>query len=150
MPDLKTQGRLSELEETARVVFGDDSPALSASCAQWIADTLGENLWSKQRDILTALDLSDRVAVPSCHGAGKSHLAARIVAHWVISHAPGTAKVVTTSASFRQVRAVLWPHIRRVHSRYALPGRTNLVEWWMADEMVAFGFKSEDNDPDAV
>ena len=79
-----------------------------------------------------------------------SHLAARIVAWWIQSHPVGTALAVTTSTTFRQVRNILWPHIRRIHDRHDLPGRTNMVEWIIGDEIVAYGFSAADQDPEAV
>jgi hypothetical protein len=79
-----------------------------------------------------------------------SHLAARIIAWWIQSHPLGTAQAVTTATTFRQVRNILWPHIRRLHDRHELPGRCNLTEWWIGDELVAYGFSAVDTDPESV
>ena len=69
---------------------------------------LGESLWSRQREILEAVRDHKRVAVPACHAPGKTHLAARAIAWWISCHPPGTAQVVTTATTFRQVRNLLW------------------------------------------
>ena len=57
---------------------------------------------------------------------------------------------MTTASTFRQVKGVLWPHIRRVVTRHSLPGETNLVEWKIAGETVADGFSPADHDEAAV
>lgn len=55
-----------------------------------------------------------------------------------------------TAPTFRQVRNVLWPHIRRIRERHKLPGETNLTEWKISGELVAFGFSAADNDESAI
>lgn len=37
----------------------------------WVRDTLGETLWSKQREIAESVRDHRRTAVKSCHDAGK-------------------------------------------------------------------------------
>lgn len=106
----------------------------------FIEDGLGEGLWSKQKEILLSVRDNKRTAVPACHANGKSHLAARIVAWWVMSHEVGTAQVVTTATSFRQVRNILWSHIRRLHATHQLDGNCLMVEWKRGTDTVAFGF----------
>lgn len=118
----------------------------------FVNDALNEATWSKQREILESVRDNKRTAVPACHSPGKSHIAARAVAWWGAVHPVGTAQVVTTATSFRQVRAILWPHIRRIVKRHGLPGANtmNNVEWKVDDEIVAFGFSAADNDEAAV
>lgn len=119
----------------------------------FVQDGLGETVWSKQREILESVRDNKRTAVPACHAPGKSFIAARAVAWFGAVHAPGTAQIVTTATSFRQVRTILWPHIRRVVSRHNLPGAKNglsTVEWKAAGDIVAFGFSAADNDETAV
>ena len=119
----------------------------------FIRDTLGEFLWTKQIEIAEAVVSHRRVAVKSCHESGKSWTVARLVAWWLSEHPPGTAFVVTTAPSARQVRAVLWREIARAHAAGKLDGRLNQTEWWMDvdehEEMVAFGSKPSDTDPAA-
>lgn len=109
----------------------------------------GVKLWSKQRDIMMALNDHPRVAVKSAHNVGKSFTAGQLAAWWIDSHPPNEAFVVTTAPSGPQVKAILWKEIRRIHKRAGLSGRTNLTEWWLNDEMVAFGRKPADWDPEA-
>lgn len=114
---------------------------------------LGETIWGKQREILRSLIEHQRTAVPACHAPGKTHIAARAVAYWAACHPPGTTKVLTTSSTFRQVKSVLWPHIRRLqHNHMPELGYTNTVEWMIGDpvEAVVEGFKPPDDDESAT
>lgn len=115
----------------------------------WITNVLGEHLWSKQRQVVESVLAHRKTAVPSCHEVGKSWLAGRIVAWWLSVHAPGEAFAVTTAPTAPQVRAILWREIGRAHRKGNLPGRVNQTEWWINDEMVAFGRKPADTDPAA-
>lgn len=106
----------------------------------FITQGLGETLWSKQREILASVRDNKRTAVPACHAPGKSHLSARIVAWWVMCQPKGTSQVVTTATSFRQVRNILWSHIRKLHATHNMSGDCLTVEWKVDGSQVAFGF----------
>jgi hypothetical protein len=106
---------------------------------------LGEFLWSKQREVFEAIQQNDRVAVKSCHSSGKSFSVARLAGWWIASHRPGEAFVVSTAPTFAQVRAILWREINRVHKKGKLPGYTNQTEWFINNELVAFGRKPDDD-----
>lgn len=116
----------------------------------FVTKGLGENVWSKQVEILESLAWNKRTAVPACHAPGKSHIAARAIAWWVTVHAPETVRVVTTATTFRQVRGILWPHIRRLHSLHNLPGEVLTTEWKINDIIVADGFSPADHNETAV
>ena len=103
---------------------------------------LGETLWSKQREILQSVIVNKRTVVPACHAPGKSHIAARALAWWVSVHPVGTAMAVSTATTFRQVRNILWPHVRRVAARHNLPGEVMQTEWRIGTDIVAYGFSS--------
>lgn len=115
----------------------------------WIRDRLGEDLWSKQREIADSVVANAYTAVPSCHAAGKSYLASRLVAWWVDVHPPGTAIAVTTASTAHQVNAVLWDEIKRAHEHGDLPGKitggtgTAIPEWTVDGRRVAFGRKPD-------
>lgn len=115
----------------------------------WLKHRLDGFAWSKQLEILRALDEHSRVAVPSCHGAGKSQLAAWAVTRFIDIHEPGTAMVVSTAPRAHQVRSVLWRYIRRIHSQGKLPGKITqgqIPEWTIDGDLVAFGRKPADMD----
>jgi hypothetical protein len=106
--------------------------------SRFVQTVLGEHLWSKQREIADAVAVHRRVAVQSAHDVGKSFLAARVVAWWLSCWPAGEAFVVTTAPTFPQVKFILWKEIARAHRKGRLPGRTNQVEWWIENEIVAY------------
>ena len=114
--------------------------------ADWVADRLGEHLWSKQREIAESVVENKHTAVTSCHGAGKSFLAARLIAWWIDSHPVGEAFVVSTAPTFQQVRAILWRELRRAHHKGQLAGELNQTEWLIDGELVGYGRKPADHD----
>src|SRR5688572_22014994 len=79
----------------------------------WIEERANGFMWSIPRKIARSIVENRRTAVPACHQLGKSWLFGRIAVWWIDSHPPGTAFVVTSAPSNRQVVAVLWREIRR-------------------------------------
>jgi hypothetical protein len=115
----------------------------------WVTERLQQAVWSKQRDILQSVRDHRRTAVHSCHGIGKSHVAALAISWWLDAHPPGEAFVVTTAPTTAQVRAILWRYVRRFHKSVGLPGRVNQTEWLIDEEIVAYGRKPADQDESA-
>ncbi|GAA4924475.1 hypothetical protein HD597_011294 [Nonomuraea thailandensis] len=115
----------------------------------WVRRRLKQIVWSKQREVLESVRDNRRTAVQSGHGVGKSHTASLAASWWLDTHPPGQAFVVTTAPTYAQVRAILWRYIRRIHKAAGLPGRVNQTEWWLDDEIVAFGRKPSDHDESA-
>jgi hypothetical protein len=111
--------------------------------------TLGVYLWSKQKEIVLALESHNRVAVRSCHDSGKSFTAAVIAARWLDTHPIGQARVITTAPTNTQVRGILWVEINQLHERAGLPGRVNQTEWWIGSYMAGIGRKPADYRPEA-
>lgn len=107
----------------------------------WATNRVDVALWSKQCEILESIRDSRRVAVHSCHSIGKTFTCALATAWWIDTHPPGTAFVVTTAPTGPQVKALLWREINRLHANAGLPGRVNLTEWYLNNELVAFGRK---------
>lgn len=116
---------------------------------RFVKEALAGHLWSKQAQIAFSVVANRRTAVPSCHDVGKSATAARIAAWWLSSHPPGEAFVVTTAPTFKQVKNILWREINRVQKRGKLPGRCNQTEWYIDEQIVAFGVSPSDYDPTA-
>lgn len=107
-------------------------------------------IWSKQRDICEAVRDHRFTAVRSCHGSGKSFIAAWIVCWWLATH--DDAQVVTSAPSQNQVKNILWKEIRRAWIKTGLPGHiteSEVPEWKLNGEVIAFGRKPADyKDPD--
>jgi len=113
----------------------------------WVQDRLEATLWSKQREILEAVRDHPYTAVRSCHGVGKSWIAAALAAWWIDVHPPGTAFVVSTAPTDRQVKAVLWRYIRRSWRAFELPGEVlQTAEWKIDGDLVGIGRKPADHD----
>lgn len=113
----------------------------------WAKDKLGVVYWSKQREIASAVVENRRVAVKSCHGAGKSFTAGTLAAWWIDTHPPGEAIVVSTAPTYKQVHAVLWEEIRSAHRKGELPGTVlQTDEWKIGDILVGMGRKPADHD----
>lgn len=138
---LRTKYRL-ERQASDRVRYENDPAA-------WIEEKTDGFMWSIPRKIAQSILENRRTAVPACHQLGKSWLFGRIAAWWIDAHPPGTAFVVTTAPSAKQVKVVLWKEIRRAWVAANLSGRLNQTEWWLNDEMVAMGRKPSDYDPTA-
>lgn len=117
---------------------------------RFVTNGLREQVWSKQAEILESVRDHRRTAVPACHAPGKSHIAARAIAWWVAVHRADTVRVVTTATTFRQVRGILWPHIRRVVLEHGLPGEVLTTEWKVNGMTVADGFSPADHNESAV
>lgn len=110
----------------------------------WTRERAHLDLWSKQQEIIRSVRDHRKTAVHSCHETGKSFVAATTVCWWLDCHLPGEAFVVTTAPTAPQVEAILWREINRLHTSAGLPGRTNLTEWYIGRELVAFGRKPSD------
>ena len=138
----------SSLGQRLREVDAPDNPYIGDPVG-FITEQLGAFMWSKQCEVAESVLENRKTAVPSAHETGKSWLAARIVAWWLAVHKAGEAFAVTTAPTAPQVKAILWREINRAHKAGNLPGRTNLTEWYINGEIVAFGRKPADTDPAA-
>lgn len=117
---------------------------------RWVGTRLGEQLYSKQREICLSVRDNRRTSVPSAFDTGKSFSASRLALWWIGTHPVGEAMVVSTATTHAQVRAILWQEINAAHARAkTLPGRVNQTEWWIDNSMVGFGRRPRDWSPDA-
>jgi hypothetical protein len=119
--------------------------------AIWLENRLDAHAWSKQLEIMQSVQDHQRTAVPSCHGVGKSQVAAWAIARFIDVHDPGTAMVITTAPRAHQVRAILWRYVRRIHRKAGLPGtitQGQVPEWHIDGDLVGFGRKPADLDAD--
>lgn len=140
MPD----NPLFDFEHAQQLIRDQVQPLDGAS---YVKKTFDIDLWSKQREILSALDEHKRVAVKSGHGVGKSFTAAVVAARWIATHPPDETLVVTTAPSARQVHAILWEDIRKLHRKGKLQGEVQRSDnWLIGDTLVGFGRKPQDYD----
>lgn len=114
--------------------------------ALWARERLKAETWSRQREILESVRDHRLTAVHSCHEIGKSWTAAATVCWWLDTHPAGEARVVTTAPTNPQVKAILWHEINKMHQTAGLRGRTNQLEWYINEQLVAFGRKPSEHD----
>jgi hypothetical protein len=153
MRDLSTGDLVALLEDLIAAEAGEIAPfaRYAEDPVGFATDVLGVYLYSVQREILSALVDHDSVVVVSAHGIGKTFIAATAVCWWIGCHGlrAGDAKVVTTAPTDRQVRALLWPEIRKLAARADLPGERLTTRWKIGLEDVAWGFAARAADETA-
>lgn len=121
-----------------------------ADPAGWVGERCSEFTWSAQVAMMESVRDHRRTAVPAAHGPGKSWTAARLACWWIDTHPVGTAFVVTTAPTDKQVKAILWREISRAHSKGHLDGEVlQTAEWKIGGQLVAYGRKPADHDDDA-
>jgi len=98
--------------------------------------------------VLASLNRHRETVVASCHGMGKSFIAARAVLWFLYTHKP--ALVITTAPTNRQVRGILWKEIRTAHGAALVPlGSKPLTQsLTLEPNWFAIGFTTTDYDPD--
>lgn len=89
----------------------------------WAKTILKENLWDIQRKIIESIRDNKRTAVKTCHGIGKTRVAADAALWFLYAHK--NAVVLTTAPTWRQVEQLLWREIRARYNSATLklPGR---------------------------
>lgn len=76
-------------------------------------EVLGVAPWSRQAEVMQAVDVHRHVYVRSGQKTGKSTAAACVALWWVTTRPRGT--VVMTSSNAQQVKAILWRELRRIY-----------------------------------
>lgn len=99
--------------------------------------------WEKQAEIIQAVFDHPRVTVKSCHGIGKTWLAARVAMAFLIAH-PNSI-VVTTAPTFRQVQNQIWREIHVAHkrSKFDLGGQLTKIQYDLGEKWYALGVSSD-------
>lgn len=114
---------------------------------------LGVFTWSIPKTIARSVEENKRTVVPASHGVSKTNTAGRLCVWFGAVHPPMDTQIVTTAPRSRQVRSLLWPEIRRAHSRakYPMPGKTDMTQWKVGDDyLLAYGFSAANASEDAV
>ena len=97
---------MSKLQERQA---GSALRAIERDAVGFCREGLGFEAWSKQAEILRSLRDHQRTAVRSCHGSGKTAVAARAVCWFLAAHP--RSRVVTTAPTWTQVKNLLWREI---------------------------------------
>lgn len=114
----------------------------------WIKSALGNEIHHIQCEVVESVRDHRETVVGSCHGMGKSWIAARAAIWFLFTHKP--AVVITTAPGDRQVRRIIWKEIAQAHrdARVPLGGRLLTQELSLDADHFAIGFTAPDYDPD--
>lgn len=117
---------------------------------QWTRKKTGVGLWTKQQDICRSVQNNQYTAVKSGHGVGKSFTTSNLASWWVDTHPVDDTMVISTAPSSRQVGAIMWEEIRKIHRKANLAGEVQRANRWIIDNTeVGFGRKPQDYDKHA-
>lgn len=111
----------------------------------WATERAKIELWSKQKEILYSIRDNPNTAVRSAHSTGKSFTSSLATLWWLDVHPPGQARVITTAPTSRQVDAILWYEINKLHAALGLRGQCNIRELYYGKLCVAIGRKPPDH-----
>lgn len=117
----------------------------------WIRSN-GEEVWSRQAEIMQSVRDNRYTAVHAAHDLGKSFIASRAIAWWISVHPPGSAFVVSTAPSSAQVAAIMWREVTKIHRTADLVGkitRAGYPQWYIDGELVGYGRKPADYEQSA-
>ncbi|MFD4554423.1 hypothetical protein ACFWP5_08845 [Streptomyces sp. NPDC058469] len=112
----------------------------------FLIDYIGADPWYKQLDIIESVRDNRVTTVRSCHGIGKSWIAARTAAWFLLAY-PNSV-VVTTAPTGRQVKEILWREFRVAvrKSKYRFPGKTLTQQHEISEKWYAVGVSAKDPD----
>lgn len=132
------------IEEARKIRLIRDASMLDP--VYYVENVIHDELWDKQEEAIRAIRTNRVVTVRSCHGIGKTFLAAR-AAHWFLNTYKNSY-VITTAPTFRQVEQLLWRQLRTVHKKSDLAGAGRLLKTQLeySDEWFALGVSSDDTD----
>ncbi len=121
-------------------------PEYQADPVGFVREVLGCEPWGKQIQVLEELRDYHRVTARSCHGIGKTFIAAGAALWRLYCFEPSV--VITTAPGHRQVKDVLWKRIRKLHrdAKVALPGTVLETAIKISDDHFATGFATDDTD----
>ena len=120
---------------------GGDGKDYSGSPVEFVQEMLGDEPYSKQRDVLRGVAESRRTSVVGCNGSGKDWAAARAVLWWLHTWTP--SKAVVTGPTSRQVDHIVWNEMRHAYagSEGRLKGRMFKTSRYEVDDRTfAIGF----------
>ena len=112
---------------------------------------LGVTLWEKQKEIIKAVFENERVAVPACNHASKTHTAACLTLAFLFAYYP--SKVITTSAFKEQVKDALWSEIKARIKYSVVPlvedKHITAMGLYLGPDWYAVGLRPQDNSQEA-
>lgn len=142
------------VDEVVRHVDPDLSagrdPVYADDFVQWCTDVARVDLEDYQQEIGLSVVANRLTAVPSCHGAGKSFLAALIIVWWLTTREH--AFVIWTAPRWAQVRAVIGRYVKQL-LRDLNTGLSLNEAMYLKDasgEIIGMGVSPADNDENGI
>lgn len=113
--------------------------SIQAEPTQFYDDVLGCSYWSAQQEITESVFRELRTTVKSCHGPGKTYIAARIALAFLYAHRKSL--VITTAPTFKQVENQIWRELREAHaeSKIDLGGKILKTKLELGEKWYAMG-----------
>lgn len=150
----RLKARAASKATTGRTI----SEAARADPVAAAEEVFGLTVWSRQREVLTAARLHERVSVRSGHKVSKSTSAA-LLAWWFTFDAEGRpgARSIITAPTARQVREIVWREVKALHARAArrgyrlpIPGDNPGTGARWGDGREVIGFTIDEGRPEAI
>lgn len=123
-------------------------PAMRKNPERFYSEVLETPYWEKQKEITRSTFFNTRTTVKSCHGSGKTYIAARTSLAFLYSFKDSI--VITTAPTFRQVENQIWRELRNAYdkSKINLGGKMLKTKLDIGETWYAMGVSS--NNPDNV
>lgn len=129
-----------------RITLDEFQALIQKDPVVFLDSALGASHWSKQDEIIRSVFANQRTSVKSCHGIGKSYIAARIALAFLFAYKDSI--VVTTAPTFRQVENILWREIRKASKQSKVPLGGNILKtkYEIDEKWYAIGLSSDKED----
>lgn len=121
--------------------------AIQADPTYYLKKFTNEIGWARQTDIIRSTFFNPVTSVRSCHGAGKSWIAARCALAFLMAYK--NSYVITTAPTFRQVEHILWREMRSAYRVSKIPLGGRMLETPrlnLGDQWFAMGISTKDPD----
>ena len=144
------EGALDDLRERSRKRIYQVDPQA------WLSDVLGKRWYSKQEQIVDDFLSSQRIAVKSANGCGKSFMVSDLITWQVAVSDPRETLCIVSAPTLSQIEKVIFAYLKvnkstaRAHG-LDLPGRITETLAWKLDgdegsEFLVFGKRPSDRD----
>ncbi len=129
-----------------KVTLEEFQQAIRSDPVVFLDSALGCTHWSKQDLIIRSTFANQRTTVKSCHGIGKTYIAARIAKAFLFAYK--NSVVITTAPTFRQVENILWREMRSAYKSSKIPLGGNMLKtkFEIDEKWYALGLSSDKED----
>ena len=124
--------------------------------AAWVADVLGKRWYSRQQEIVDSYLGSQRLAVKSANGCGKSAVVADLITWEVAVGDPNETLCIISAPTLSQIEKVIFAYLKvnkgaASSNGFEIPGRISETLTWKIDteqgsNLLAFGKRPSDKD----